>query len=262
MSDVHTLAIDIGGTGLKASVLDQDGKMVHDKVWQRTPVDPSPRQMVEDLKALTAPLPPYDRISIGFPGAVRRGNVLTAPHFPNPKWAGFDLAGAVAAALGKPARLGNDADIQGLGVVTGQGIEAVLTLGTGAGTAFFEDGVLAPHMEFAHHPVHGKHDYNGYVGRDALAKVGHKRWNRRVHKVIAILDSLVHFDLLYIGGGNGSKVDGKLGDRVKIVPNEAGITGGIKLWRDAEQPNAAVPASRPVDADHPTAELVRPHSEE
>ena len=132
--------------------------------------------------------------------------------------------------FGRPARLGNDADIQGMGVVAGLGIECVLTLGTGAGTALFQDGVIAPHMEFAHHPVHGKHTYNGYVGRVALEEVGHKRWNKRVRRVIDILFSLTHYDTLYIGGGNGKEVAGKLPANVRIVPNEAGITGGVRLW--------------------------------
>jgi polyphosphate glucokinase len=232
MSGLHTLAIDIGGTGLKASILDENGQMIHDKAWRKTPADLSPSRLMSELQALAAALPVYDRISAGFPGAVRRGHVLTAPHFPDPAWVDFNLAQAIAETLHKPVRLGNDADIQGLGVIAGSGIEAVLTLGTGAGTAFFQNGILAPHMEFAHHQVNKKHTYNSYIGRDALAKVGHKRWNRRVHKVIAILDMLVHYDKLFIGGGNGAKLDGELGERVQVVPNEAGITGGIALWRD------------------------------
>ena len=229
---MQTLAIDIGGTGLKASVLDVKGHMVRPKAWRKTPPDLSPAQLIQELEALVADLPAFDRISVGFPGAVRDGRVLTAPHFPDPDWHAFALAEAVSKAFGKPARLGNDADIQGLGVVTGRGVEVALTLGTGAGTAFFQDGVLGPHMEFAHHPVRKHKTYNDYVGRDALAKVGHKRWSRRVHKVIAILDALVHYDRLFIGGGNGDKVLGDLDDRVKIVSNEAGITGGVKLWDD------------------------------
>ncbi len=239
MSDPRTLAIDIGGTGLKASVLDQNGTMMHDKAWRPTPVAASPGDMIQELRALAVELPDFDRISIGFPGAVRRGKVLTAPHFSDPHWHMFDLARAVADAFGKPARLGNDADIQGLGVVTGEGVECVLTLGTGAGTALFEDGLLAPHMELAHHPVHGKHDYNGYIGRDALAKVGLKRWNKRVRRVIDTLFALFHYDMLFIGGGNGSKLHGKLHGPVKIVSNEAGITGGIKLWDGRNGADAA-----------------------
>jgi polyphosphate glucokinase len=239
MDDPKTLAIDIGGTGLKGSVLNAQGEMLHDKAWRKTPDDLSPEQLVEELAALVADLPPFDRISIGFPGAVRRGRVLTAPHFPGPGWRDFPLADALGQRLGKPARLGNDADIQGLGVIAGKDIEMVLTLGTGAGTALFQDGVMAPHMEFAHHPVHKSKTYNDYVGRDALAQVGHKRWNKRVHKVIRILDALVNFDRLYIGGGNGRKVEGLDDARITVVPNEAGITGGIALWRETDDAQAA-----------------------
>ncbi len=239
MDDPKTLAIDIGGTGLKGSVLDAGGHMLHDKAWRKTPDELTPPVLLDELVELVADLPAFDRVSVGFPGAVRRGRVLTAPHFPTAAWHDFPLAEAVADRLAKPARLGNDADIQGLGVIAGVGIEFVLTLGTGAGTSLFEDGVMAPHMEFAHHPIRRHKTYNDYVGRDALAAIGPKRWNRRVHKVIAILDALVHFDTLYIGGGNGRKVEGDLDARVKIVPNEAGITGGIGLWRD--EPGTAKP---------------------
>jgi polyphosphate glucokinase len=230
MPDLRTLAIDIGGTGLKASVLDQGGAMIHDKAWRHTPPDLSPLQLIEEIKILAGELPDFDRIAAGFPGAVRRGHILTAPHFPDPHWPQFDLTAALTATFGRPARLGNDADIQGMGVVAGQGVECVLTLGTGAGTALFQDGLIAPHMELAHHPVHCKHDYNGYVGRDALQKVGPKRWNKRVRRVVDILFGLFHYDVLYVGGGNSERITGKLDDRVKIVSNAAGITGGIKLW--------------------------------
>ncbi len=244
MDDPKTLALDIGGTGLKGSVLDPAGRMLHDKVWRKTPEDLAPGQLLDELGALVADLPAFDRISIGFPGAVRRGRVLTAPHFPGSQWRDYPLADAVGHRLGKPARLGNDADIQGLGVIAGTGIEFVLTLGTGAGTSLFQDGIMAPHMEFAHHPITRRKAYNDYIGRDALAHVGHKRWNKRVHKVIAILDSLVHYDTLYIGGGNGRRVEGDLDDRVKIVPNEAGITGGIALWHDVDHTDAKVKSDR------------------
>ena len=226
-----TLSIDIGGTGLKCAVLDPKGKMLHDKVWRPTPTEASPDELVKDLADMTEGLPAFDRVSAGFPGAVRDGRIITAPHFPHGEWAGFDLAGALAAALGKPSRVLNDAEVQGFGVISGKGLEMVLTLGTGAGTALFQDGRLAPHLEFAHHPVRGKKTYNQYVGRDALKKVGEKRWNKRVRRIIGILEALVHYDKLYIGGGNSKRIDEPLAEHVKIVSNDAGITGGIALWR-------------------------------
>ncbi len=226
-----TLSIDIGGTGLKCAVLDPKGKMLNDKVWRATPTEASPEELVKDLADMTEGLPAFDRVSAGFPGAVRDGRIITAPHFPHGDWAGFDLAGALTAAIGKPTRVLNDAEVQGFGVISGKGLEMVLTLGTGAGTALFQDGRLAPHLEFAHHPVRGKKTYNQYVGRDALKKIGGKRWNKRVRRVIEILQALVHYDVLYIGGGNSKRIDEPLAEHVKIVSNDAGITGGIALWR-------------------------------
>ncbi len=230
-SGLLTLSIDIGGTGLKCSVLDDGGKMTHEKVWRPTP-DPCPPQVLIDaLQDMATNLPPFDRISAGFPGAVRDGKIVTAPHFPDGDWQGYDLASALASTFGKPARVLNDAEVQGLGVISGKGLEFVLTLGTGAGTAIFQDGRLTPHLELAHHPVHNKKDYNGFIGRDALKKVGKKHWNKRVRKVIAILDALIHYDQIYIGGGNGSKIEGDIPENAKIVSNDAGITGGIALWK-------------------------------
>ena len=140
----QTLAIDIGGTGLKASVLDDSGKMVEQHVRVPTPYPLTPDILVETLAKLTAPLSAYDRISIGFPGVVRDGRIITAPHFKGKAWSDYPLADALARRFGKPARLLNDAEVQGLAIVKKQGLEVVLTLGTGVGTAIFSNGALTP----------------------------------------------------------------------------------------------------------------------
>jgi polyphosphate glucokinase len=228
----RTLAIDIGGTGLKASVLDEQGGMVAEEVRVETPYPCPPKVMLASLEKLVEPLPGYARVSVGFPGVVGRGNVVTAPHFGNRIWRDFPLADELAKRLGKPVRLLNDAEVQGFGVIVGRGLEVVLTLGTGAGTAVFREGELMPHLELAQHPIGKWGTYNDYVGDRALKKKGRRKWNRRVEKTIAILHSLLHFDVLYIGGGNARKIE-IVPDNVIIVPNEAGITGGVKLWSAA-----------------------------
>jgi len=226
-----TLAIDIGGTGLKASVLDTKGRMLADKVRVPTPYPCPPKVMMDALAALVAPLPAWDRISVGFPGVVRGGRVLTAPHFGNDVWRDYPLAESVGGRLGKPVRLLNDAEIQGLAVVDGKGIELVLVLGTGVGTALFRDGELMPHLELAQHPIgKGRKTYNEYIGDAALHRKGRKEWNRRVRKTARILVSLLHYDVLHLSGGNGPKVDVDLPGRVKLAANTAGIVGGVKLW--------------------------------
>jgi polyphosphate glucokinase len=222
-----TLAIDIGGTGLKAAVLDATGKMVTKRARVPTPNPCPPEILVTDLAKLVAPLPPHDRISIGFPGVVRDGRIITAPHFADKAWVNYPLEQAISSSLGKPARLLNDAEVQGLGIVAGQGLEVVLTLGTGVGSAIFSNGALTPHLELAHHPIRKDMTYNDYVGNAARRALSKKKWNDRVLKTIEIVYDLLHYDVLYVGGGNA-----KLPDNVRIASNDAGLTGGIRLWDD------------------------------
>ena len=228
-----TLAIDVGGTGLKASVLDDAGRMLAKRVRVATPYPCHPDILLDALADLTAPLPPSERISIGFPGVIRGGRVVTAPHFDIQTWHDYPLEKALSQRFSKPARLLNDAEVQGLGIVTGTGLEVVLTLGTGVGSAVFSNGALAPHLELAHHPIHKSGTYNDYVGNGARHAHGPKKWNRRVLRMIEIVYSLLHYDVLYLGGGNASNVSVEdLADNVRIASNDAGITGGIRLWDD------------------------------
>jgi polyphosphate glucokinase len=199
--------------------------------------------MVTELTKLVQPLPAAERVSVGFPGVVRRGRVLTAPHFVTKsgpgsavvkelvaKWRGFDLASELSASLGLPVRVANDADLQGWAVVSGKGLEMVVTLGTGVGTALFFDGKLAPHLELAHHPFRKGETYNEQLGDAVLQKIGTGKWRKRVLEAIANFQSLVNYDHLYLGGGNARHMAGHIDASVTIVDNVAGIIGGIKLW--------------------------------
>jgi polyphosphate glucokinase len=238
-----TLAIDIGGTGLKASVLDAAGNKVVERVRMETPYPCPPRVLIRALDELTHELPPWDRISVGFPGFVRAGRVLTAPNLSTKrgpgspmsrtlveKWAGFPLATELEGRLGKPTRLSNDADMQGLAVISGRGLELVLTLGTGLGTAVFLDGTPTPHLELALMPFQGTGTFQDQLGNQTRRRIGNRRWSKRVREAIEVFDALLHPDRLYVGGGNAKKLRVDLGHRAEIVDNRAGILGGIKLW--------------------------------
>jgi polyphosphate glucokinase len=225
-----TLAIDIGGTGLKGAVLNASGELFTDRVRVPTPEDRAPANVVEALVALVGDLGHFDRVSVGFPGVVRRGVVLTAPHLGTEQWRDFPLTKTLTERLEAPVRVLNDASVQGYGVISGTGVECVITLGTGVGFALYEHGVLAPHMELGRYPVQKDKLLDDYLGNVAFRKISRKHWNRRVERVLGFLDTLVNYDVLYIGGGNAKHVAIKLPANVKIVPNEAGVTGGIKLW--------------------------------
>ena len=226
----RTLAIDVGGTGIKASVLDSTGRMLAKRVRVATPYPCRPEILLRAAATLTALLPPFDRISIGFPGVICCGRVVTAPHFDMAAWRNYPLQAAVSRRFGTPARLLNDAEVQGLGVVAGRGLEVVLTLGTGVGSAVFSNGRLAPHLELAQHPIHKGKTYNDYIGDEARLAHSIKKWNRRVLDMIEIVHSLLHYDVLYLGGGNAANIVVDLPDNVRIASNDTGITGGIRLW--------------------------------
>lgn len=225
-----TLAIDVGGTGLKASVLDARGALAADRVRVKTPHPIDPELLVETLIALVQALPPFDRVSVGFPGVVRSGVIRTAPNLGTDAFRGFNLAEALEKRLGKPTRVLNDADMQGFAAIRGQGVEMVITLGTGFGTSLFLEGQLGPHLELAHHPFHKARTYEEELGDKARKKLGKKKWARRVVEAIDQLRKLTNFDHLYIGGGNSKKLGVKLPEDVSVVDNTAGILGGIKLW--------------------------------
>jgi polyphosphate glucokinase len=238
-----TLAIDVGATGLKASVLDAAGKLIADRVRVPTGYPCPPEALIDALVHLIAPLPAFDRVSIGFPGVVRNGIVLTAPHFVTSagpgsqvvgtllaSWTGLDLAGAVAERFGHPAQVANDADVQGLAVASGSGLEFVVTFGTGVGTALLLDGRLMPHLELSQHPFRKGETYDEQLGNAALRTVGAKRWRRRAQEAFSNFHSLLNYDRLYIGGGNSWVLSGHVDSSAAIVDNIAGILGGIKLW--------------------------------
>ena len=111
-----------------------------------------------------------------------------------------------------------------------KGLELAVTLGTGVGTGLFRNGGLMPHLELAHHPVHGGKYYNEYLGKKALEKIGKKKWNGRVQRVLEILHDLLQPDMVYIGGGDSRNITFKLDTHIQLISNEDGILGGFMAW--------------------------------
>jgi polyphosphate glucokinase len=242
---VNTLAIDIGGSGFKAIVLDPDGQTVSERVRVDTPYPCPPDEFVETVTKLVEPLPESSRVSVGFPGMVRKGVVLHVPSLSRevpggpevPKraaaWNGFDLESRLGEAFGKPVLVMNDADVQACAAVEGKGFELVLTLGTGVGTATFSDGTLLPHMELSHFPWGPKESYDILLGNAERKRVGNEKWSRRVKKALAIFDEVLFPDHVYLGGGNTKHLTvdlTDLGDHITVVPNTAGLLGGVRIW--------------------------------
>ena len=242
-----TLSIDCGGSFLKASVLDESGTMRAHEVRIETPYPLSPERFVETLLDIGNRLPRADRLTVGMPGMLRHGVVIATPHYVNVRgphtrrdpelfaaWDGFDARTALAEAFAMPALVWNDAEVHGAGVVTGAGLELVLTLGTGLGCAMFDGGILAPHIELSHAPVRGSTIYDEWIGEEEHRRIGDLFWSRRVRVMVERLRPVFRWDRLYLGGGNSRLITGehqrRMGDDVVIVPNSAGIIGGVRAW--------------------------------
>lgn len=229
---VTTFAVDIGGTGIKGILLNGRGKPISERERFDTPNPATPVAVIAVIEEIANKLGEFDRVSVGFPGVVKRGATLTA-HNLHPKWVGFELEKVLARRWKKPVRVANDAAVQGFGAIHGRGVELVITLGTGFGSSLFVEGHLVPGLELAHHPWHKNKTYEDFLGKRAFEKFGRKRWNKLVEKAITQLDSLFNYDHLYIGGGNAVKIDGALPKHVTRVPNEDGLLGGVALWRSS-----------------------------
>ena len=226
-----TLAVDIGGSGIKVILLDEAGQPLGERARLKTPAPATPDAVLAAIATLVADQPAYSRVSVGFPGVVRHGVTYTAVNLDR-AWIGYPLAERLTPIVKCPVRVANDADIQGFGAISGQGVELVITLGTGFGSALFVDGHLVPNLEMAHHRFRKKQSYEEQLGRAALEKVGKGKWNRRLQKAINRLEHLFNYDRLYIGGGETKNITLKLPSNIATVPNVLGLLGGIALWRE------------------------------
>ena len=225
-----TLAIDIGGTGIKVMALDAKGKPLTERLRQATPYLPTPARVLAVIEKLREQMPAFDRVSMGFPGVIKEGKTLTAVNL-HPKWIGFPLRKTLETKWKKPVHLANDAAVQGYGAIKGEGVELIITLGTGMGSALFTDGKLCAGLELGHHPWRKGLTYEDYLGVKGLKKSGKKHWNRLLQKAIEQTSKTFNWDHLYIGGGNNKEIAFELPPNVSLVSNEEGLLGGVALWR-------------------------------
>ena len=225
------LTIDIGGSRIKAILLDSEGKMLIEYKRLDTPSPANPERVMQTIAELTKSFGGYTRVSVGFPGYVKKGIVHTAPNLGTENWKDVDLASRLTELLVHPVRVVNDADLQGLGIARGEGLEMVVTLGTGFGTSLLMDGTLLPHLELAHHPISKGREYDEYIGNRGFVEAGQERWNKRLRKVIDILKTVFNYDHLYISGGNAKKIDFVLDNNITLTTNMDGIRGGAALWK-------------------------------
>jgi len=239
------LGIDIGGTGIKAAIVDvAAGSLVSPRERVQTPRPATPESLGDAIKSLVraAASPSPEIAGIGFPGVIRRGTACTAPNL-GKRWIGVNVEHLGEAAIGRPTAVINDADAAGLAEVrfgAGKGVAGLvvlITLGTGIGTALMLDGKLVPNSELGHIEVRGTD-----AERRAAASVRDRKglswrqWASAVEEYLVALDRLLWPDLVVIGGGVSAE-PGRfmplINVRPPVVPavmgNDAGIIGAA-LW--------------------------------
>ncbi len=240
---MRTLALDCGGSGIKGSVVDADAQLLAERIRVKTPYPLPPARFIGVLQEIASAMPAFDRVTVGIPGMIRHGVVISTPHYPNlhgpythkdPEldraWRNWDATAALEQAFGKPVRVLNDAEVQGAAVIKRSGLEVMFTLGTGLGCAVYDDGRLAPHLEMSHAPVRKGFTYDTWMGKAQLKRLGPQKWSKRILATVDGLRPVFGWDHLFVGGGNAKKLAVELGEDVTVVANVAGILGGVRVW--------------------------------
>jgi polyphosphate glucokinase len=226
----NVLSVDIGGTLIKAAIVDGSGALVSEFVTTPTPKPATPEAVIALITRIVEPLPDFGCVAIGFPGVVHRDHIATAPNLGTQYWKDFDLEEALHQTFGAPVRILNDAIVYGLGVAQGPGRECVLTFGTGMGCALFIGGTTFFGLELGQHYACEDCSYDQYVGHSAYLEIGLEEWNARAERVIHAVHALTNSDRVFLGGGNSRRITFALPPWATIVAPSAGVAGGARLW--------------------------------
>jgi polyphosphate glucokinase len=216
----RVLTIDIGGSHVKTKI---SGRREMRQFVSGPTL--TPRRMVAKVLALNGDLK-YDVISIGYPGVVVHGKIITEPYNLGRGWVGFDFRKA----FGRPTHVMNDAAMQAIGSYEG-GRMLFLGLGTGLGSTLIVDDVVAP-MELAHLPYKRKRSYEDYVGDRGRARLGPKKWRKVVGEIVEQLREALEADYVVLGGGNARKLK-KLPKNTRLGNNDFAFVGGFRVWHSS-----------------------------
>jgi polyphosphate glucokinase len=214
----RVLAIDVGGSHVKVRVSNRRDV----RVFESGPLMTA-RRMVAGVHKLVGDWK-YDVVSIGYPGMVVHGKIVTEPHNLGRGWVGFDFRRA----LGRPTRVINDAAMQAIGSYQG-GRMLFLGLGTGLGSAMIVDGIVEA-MELAHMNYKKGRTYEDNVGDRGRRRLGSRKWRRAVEDVVRILQAALEADYVVLGGGNARKLK-KMPKSARLGNNDFAFLGGFRMWR-------------------------------
>jgi polyphosphate glucokinase len=222
------LAVDVGGSGIKAALISREGRIASRMLRIPTPRPATPERVLAAIVGLARALPGFARAGVGFPGVVRGGVVWTAPNLAPRTWTKIPLEARLRTVLACPVRVANDAVVHGLGAVRGRGVELMLTLGTGLGGALFVEGRPLP-LEPGHLPWRGGRTFEHWIGEAGRRRLGTPRWRRHVARVVQILSAALQPRRIVLGGGNARRLRLAAASGLARADNRAGLRGVARL---------------------------------
>jgi polyphosphate glucokinase len=236
----QAIGIDIGGTGIKGAVVNyKAGTLESERVRVETPKNATPKDVVTEIKTVLKNLPGVSNdlaIGICFPGVVKNGVTMSAANVSD-EWLNFNADKFFEKELKRSVHLINDADAAGVAEMkfgagrNQKGLVVMVTLGTGIGTAVFNNGKLVPNAELGHLEIDGV-DYETLASFAAKEREGltFEEWSERLTKYFSKLCALLSPDLVIIGGGVSKEHEKFLpfiNAPVKFVPAETRNSAGI-----------------------------------
>lgn len=237
----RALGLDIGGTGIKGAIVDLDsGELLSERIRIPTPQPATVNAVLDTVEQIVAQAEWDGPIGCTFPGIVKNGVVGLAANVDD-AWIGVNLASRLSERLGSPVSVLNDADAAGisemqLGAGRGaDGVVLIMTLGTGIGSALFNDGRLVPNTELGHLQLDGCPDAETRAATSAREREGlsFTEWaEQRLQPYFSHVEGLFSPDLFIVGGGVSKKSHKflpLLSLKTRIIPaellNNSGIVG-------------------------------------
>lgn len=228
---IHTLVIDIGATAIKMAILDEQSQLLTHYLRELTPHPTSVNVITQLLFSMVRLLRHrFDRIAVGFPGVMRQGVIITAQNL-DACWINLNLEHHLKRLFHRPTRVINDADLLGYGLIKGQDIELVITLGTGVGSALFCNGRLFPNLELNHHLFLNNLTYEQMLGKIAFQH-NIASWRTNLQLAITQWATVFNYQTLYLCGGHVKFIELPLPNNVCIASNQVALSGGLKLWHN------------------------------
>lgn len=234
------LGIDIGGTGIKAAIVDtKTGELLSEKHRIPTPKPATPEAVAKVVKEIVKHFDWKKAVGCSFPTTIVDGKCIHHGNL-SEKWLNIKVDKLFKKECKLPFYVSNDADLAGLAEVSlgagkkEKGVVIVITIGTGIGSGLFYKGQLIPNLELGK-MLHSDGRIIEYFTADSVRKkegLTLKKWALRFDELLNYTKIIFSPSLIILGGGISKRFDGfkeflnaDVNVKVAEFKNNAGIIG-------------------------------------